>query len=75
MWCLADVSSVSPLLEQTKTFLVELLEWGCTFSGFWDKKVLVSRDLKLGRFAVKMVPAVVLIVRSRLALNSFLKSQ
>ena len=29
------------------TFLVELLEWGRTFSGsFWDKKVHVSRDLK-----------------------------
>ena len=35
------------------TFLVELLEWGRTFSGFWDKKVLVSRDLKIGRFVVK----------------------
>ena len=35
------------------TFLVELLEWGRTFSGFWDKKILVSRDLKIGRSAVK----------------------
>ena len=35
------------------TFLVELLEWGRTFSGFWDKKVFVSRDLKIGRFVVK----------------------
>ena len=33
------------------TFLVELL--GRKFSGFWDKKILVSRDLKIGRFAVK----------------------
>ena len=35
------------------TFLVELLEWGRKFSGFWDKKILVSRDLKIGRFAVE----------------------
>ena len=24
-----------------------------TFSDFWDKKILVSRDLKIGSFAVK----------------------
>ena len=35
------------------TFLVELLEWGRTFRDFWDKEILVSRDLKIGRFAVK----------------------
>ena len=35
------------------TFLVELQEWGSTFSVFLDKKILVSRDLKIGRFAVK----------------------
>ena len=35
------------------TFLVELLEWGRNFSGFWDKKILVSMDLKIGRFAVE----------------------
>ena len=28
------------------TFLVELLEWERTFSDFWDKKILVSRDFK-----------------------------
>ena len=49
-------------------FLVELLEWSRTFSGFRDKKVLVSRDLKIARFAVKKwFPAVVLIFNSRLA--------
>ena len=31
-------------------FLVELLEWGLEF---WDKKNLVSRDLKIGRFVVE----------------------
>ena len=36
------------------TFFVELLEWGRShFWGFWDKKILVSRGLKIGRFAVK----------------------
>ena len=35
------------------TFLVELLEWGRKISGFWDEKILVSRDLKIGRFAVE----------------------
>ena len=40
------------------------------FRDFWDKKILVSRDLKIGRFAVeKMVRAVFLIINSRLALN------
>ena len=46
------------------TFLVELLEWGRTFWDFWDKKIVVSRDLKIG-----MVRAVVLIFNSRRALN------
>ena len=27
-------------------FLVELLEWGRTVCDFWDKKILVSRDLR-----------------------------
>ena len=36
------------------------------FRDFWDKKILVSRDLKIGRFAA----AVVLIFNSRLALKS-----
>ena len=35
------------------TFLVELLEWGRKFRDSWDKKNLVSRDLKIGRFAVE----------------------
>ena len=35
------------------TFLVELLEWVANFRDFWDKKILVSRDLKIGRFAVE----------------------
>ena len=36
-------------------FLEELLEWGRTvhFRGFWGKKILVSGDLKIGRFAAK----------------------
>ena len=38
------------------------------------KDVLACRDLKVGRFAVKkMVPPVVLIFNSRLALNSVLE--
>ena len=40
------------------------------FRDFWDKKILVGRDLEIGR---KMVPAVVLIFNSRLALNSVLE--
>ena len=28
-------------------FLQELLEWGRTFSGFWDQKIQVCRDLKI----------------------------
>ena len=35
------------------TFLVELLEWGRTFRDLWDEKILVSRDSKIGRSAVK----------------------
>ena len=31
------------------TFLVELLR----IRDFWDEKILVSRDLKIGRFAVE----------------------
>ena len=27
-------------------FLIELLEWGCTFSDFWGKKILLRRDSK-----------------------------
>ena len=34
-------------------FLVELLEWGRTFSGFCDKKILVNRDLEIGKFATE----------------------
>ena len=44
------------------------------FRDFWDKKVLISMGLKIGRFALKkMVPAVVLRFNSRLALNSVLE--
>ena len=45
------------------------------FWDFWETKILVSRDLKVGRFTVKkcMVRAVVLILDSRLALNSVLE--
>ena len=35
------------------TFSVELLEWVANFLDFWDKKILVSRDLKIGRFVVE----------------------
>ena len=37
------------------TFFVEFLEWGRTliFWDFWDKKLLESRDLQIGRFMVK----------------------
>ena len=35
------------------TFLVELLEWVANFQDVWDKKILVSRDLKIGRFTVE----------------------
>ena len=44
--------------------------WSHIFWDFWDKKILVGRDLEIGR---KMVPAVVLIFNSRLALNSALE--
>ena len=37
------------------TFLVELLVKNgiAHFRDFWDKKILVSKDLNIGRFAVK----------------------
>ena len=35
------------------TFLVQLLEWVAHFRDFWDKKILVGGDLKIGRSAVK----------------------
>ena len=55
-------------------FLVELLEWGRTFY-FWDRKILISMDLKTGRSAVKrwFVLSVVLTFNSRLTLNSVLE--
>ena len=34
-------------------FFVELLEWSHNFWDFGDKKILVSRDLKIGRFTVE----------------------
>ena len=40
------------------------------FRDFWDKKILVSRDLKIGRFAVKKWFVLFIIINSRLALNS-----
>ena len=58
------------------TFLVELLVNynGIThFQDFWDKKMVVSRDLDIGRFAVKkMACAVVSKFNSRLALKSII---
>ena len=51
------------------TFLVDLQEWNST-GNFWVEKILVSRDLKIVQ---KMVPVVVLIFNSRLALNSVLE--
>ena len=48
------------------TFLVELLEWDRTFS-------VVSRDLKIGRFAVKNGSCCCFNIKSRLALNSVLE--
>ena len=56
-------------------FLIELLEWGRTISGFRDKEILVSMDLKIGRSAVKkkMVRSVVLKFNSRLTLKSVLE--
>ena len=51
------------------TFLVWLLEWGRTF--FWISGIiLVSRDLKIGRFTVKNGSCCFLIINSRLTLNS-----
>ena len=35
--------------------LVELLEWVAHFRDFWDKKILVIRDLKIGRFSAAKV--------------------
>ena len=57
------------------TFLVELLEWGrkFIFQDFWDTKILVSRDFNRKIRGEKMVPTVVLIFNSRLALNSILE--
>ena len=37
----------------TRLNIVEFLEWDRTFSGFLDEKILVSRDLKIERFAVE----------------------
>ena len=57
------------------TFLVELLEWGrkFIFQDFWDTKILVSRDFNRKIRGEKMVPTVVLIFNSWLALNSILE--
>ena len=56
------------------TFLVVTRMGSRIFRDFWDKKILVSRDLKIGRLAFKkMVPVVVLIFNSRFALNSVLE--
>ena len=42
------------------TFLVVTRIGSHIFGDSWDKKILVNRDLKIGRFAVKkMVPVVV----------------
>ena len=35
--------------------LTELLEWGSTLSGIGGKRILASRDLKMGKLAVKKV--------------------
>ena len=35
------------------TFLVELLDWVAHCRNFWVKKILVSRDLRVRRFAAK----------------------
>ena len=35
------------------TFLVVTRMGSQIFGNFWDKKILVSRDLKIGRFAVE----------------------
>ena len=40
-------------MELTLMILIELLELVCTFLGLWDKNNLISRDLKMGKFAVK----------------------
>ena len=39
----------------TVTFSLELLEWDLTFSAFWylgHQKILLGRDLKMGRFVL-----------------------
>lgn len=43
--CFFFVFSIDPLSD--------LLEWARTFSGFDEKKILATRDLKMGRFMVK----------------------
>ena len=35
--------------------LTELLEWGSTLPGIGGKRILASRDLKMGRLAVTKV--------------------
>ena len=56
------------------TFLAESLKWVAHFRDLWDKKILVIRDLKIGRFAVKKwFLLLFLILNSRLALNSVLE--
>ena len=34
-------------------FSIKLLEWGCTIQDFEGRKILVSSDLKMGRFKAK----------------------
>ena len=50
------------------TFLVELPGYGVGhFRDFWDMRILESKDLKMGRFAVKLVGSCCLLnINSRL---------
>ena len=56
------------------TFLVELLEWGRKFSGFLGYENSGKQEFKNRKIrGRKMIPAVVLIFNSRLALNCVLE--
>ena len=56
------------------TFLVELLEWGRTFSGFLGEENSGKQGFKNRKIrGLKMVRTVVLIFNSRLTLNSVLE--
>ena len=53
-------------------FSIELLEWGRTFSDFWGKKLLLSRDSKWSR--LKKFRKLFIKCNNHLALHSVLET-